>query len=31
MAEKETPKVEKELNDEKEFDKMNSGPFAKYK
>ncbi len=31
MVEEETSGVEKELNDEEEFDKMNSGPFAKYK
>lgn len=29
MVEKDTPKVETELND-KEKDEMNSGPFAKY-
>ncbi len=31
MAEKKALEVEKELNEEEEFDKMNSGPFAKYK
>ena len=31
MAKEETSKVEKELNSEEEFDKMNSGPFAIYK